>query len=126
MTWRRAGVLRYVSTIVLCRYSPATARIPNTTVNRDVSPTWESAPLCAVGLFMSPPEMARPLTPASTTSGAAARSSQGPRTVRSFRISVLIRVFIHRLLFDVFGDRCSGGRLGALSAQGQDGLLNPP
>src|SRR6266536_422683 len=105
MTWRRAGVLRYVSMIVLCLCSPATARIPNTRVNRDVSPTWASAPLCAVGLFRSPLDRTRPLTPASTSSGAAARSSQGPRTVPSFRISVLMRVFIHRLLCDVCGDR---------------------
>src|SRR6266851_5925238 len=123
MTWRLAGVLRYVSTIVLCRYSPATARIPNTIVNRDVSPTWASAPLCSVGLCRSPPEMTRPLIPARTSSGAAARISQGPRTVRSFRISVLIRMFIRRLLSDVCGDRGNGGRLRIISGQAQEGRL---
>lgn len=91
MTRPRAGVLRQVSVIVLCRYSPATARIPKTSVKIEVRPTCASALLCAAVSSGSSRETTRPLTPAITSRGEAARRSHGLRTVRSFSTSVRIR-----------------------------------
>src|SRR6266568_2852684 len=76
--------------MVLCRYSPATARMPKMSVNSAARPTCASAVLCTAGSCTSPPDSTSPVTPATTSSGPAASSSQGPRTVVSLRNSLRI------------------------------------
>ena len=56
MTRPRAGQLRNVSVIVPCRYSPATAIRPNSSVNSAARPTWASARLCSAGSCTFPPD----------------------------------------------------------------------
>src|SRR5579859_944365 len=76
--------------MVACRYSPATARMPKIRVNTAASPVCARAARWVPGSCTLPPDSTRPVTPASTSSGPAASSSQGPRTVLSLRNSLRI------------------------------------
>src|SRR5262249_3443736 len=91
ITRPRSGLLRKVSVIVPCRYSPATAKMPKMSVNSAARATCASALLCTAGSCTFPPDWIRPVIPATTRSGPAASSSHGPRTVLSLRHSLRIR-----------------------------------
>src|SRR5688500_17858758 len=93
ITRPRRGVARNVSVIVLCRYSPATAVMPRTSVKMaEATPACASRPIIAGRGPRSPSATARPETPATMTACWTASSSQGPRTVRSLVNSLRINV----------------------------------
>ena len=80
-----------MSVTVPCRYSPATAKMPKISVNSAARATCARALPCTAGSCTSPPDWTRPVTPATTSSGPAASSSHGLRTVLSLRNSLRIK-----------------------------------
>ena len=87
---RGPGKLRNVSVIVPCRYSPATARMPNISVNSAARPTCASAVLWVAGSCTLPPDWTRPVTPATTSSGPRPAAARGRGRVLSLRNSLRI------------------------------------
>src|SRR5258707_782569 len=75
MTRPRPGKLRKVSVIVPCRYSLATARMPKIRANTAARPTCAIARLWTAGSCRFAPERTRPVTPATTITGPAAKHS---------------------------------------------------
>src|SRR6266550_6368424 len=98
--------------MVRCRYSPATARMPKTRVSSAARPTCASAWFCTAGSCTFPPDWTRSVTPARTSSGPAASSSQGPRTVAILRSSLRITGHTGRSPFAMSGTPARSVRQG--------------
>src|SRR5579859_7027506 len=74
--------------MVRCRYSPATATMPKTSVSSAASPACARALLWVAGSCRFAPDWTRPEMPATTISGPTASSSHGLRMVVSLRSSL--------------------------------------
>src|SRR4029453_15502223 len=125
--------------MVRCRYSPATAVMPSTKVNRETIPAGVPSAMLVVVAWVGSAPVIMALMPATMMTCAAASSSHGLRMVRSLRSSLPSRTGIVLRLSPcrgipgsgragAGGGRRGGGGLGrrgggGVAGQGEEGRL---